>query len=83
MDTAISLRQKLLGQSGLEHSDFATFFDTFYYIPYANGKPFDLSKENTPLASMYQDSCARLFSGGADICLYGQIGQQLTNLNWT
>jgi uncharacterized protein HemY len=24
-----------------------------------------------------------LFSGGADICLYGQIGQQLTNLNWT
>ncbi|MFA7717307.1 MAG: hypothetical protein WC875_01155 [Candidatus Absconditabacterales bacterium] len=83
MDNALRIRQKLLGQSSLQPSDFMTFFDAFYYVPYSNGNPFTLSKENAPLASMYLDSCARLFSGGADICTYGQIGQQLTNLNWT
>ena len=62
MDNALRIRQKLLGQSGLQPSDFGTFFDTFYYMPYANGKPFTLYQENAPLASMYQDSCTRLFS---------------------
>jgi hypothetical protein len=62
MDNALRIRQKLLGQSSLQPSDFMTFFDAFYYVPYSNGNPFTLSKENAPLASMYLDSCARLFS---------------------
>ena len=84
MESAIRIRQKLLGQNDLQPSDFGTFFKAVYYVPYSNGKPFDLYHENTPLATMYADACNRLFTGSdKDICIYGQVGQELTNPTWT
>lgn len=81
-DGAIRIRQKLLGQPDLQATDFTQFFTTFFYQPYANGQPLTLYRDNTQLASMYIDVCARVLSGGADACTYGEVWLSLSTATW-
>ena len=83
MNNATRVRQKLLWQSDLQASDFALFFDMMFYEPYANGQPFTLARDNSQLVTFYTDSCDRLFSWTADVCTYGEVWQDLSNVTWT
>ena len=83
MDNAIRVRQKLLWQSDLQTSDFALFFDMVFYQPYANGQPFTLARDNSQLVTFYTDTCDRLFSWTADVCVYGEVWQDLSTATWT
>ena len=79
------VRQNLLGQSDLQPSDFALFFDQLYYLPFRTAKPFTLYSENPQLANLYSNKCSTLFSGSqADVCAYGEVWLQLAqqNLSW-
>lgn len=83
MDNAVRIRQKLLGQSDLQESDFMLFSNMFFYQPYANGQPFTLARDNSQLVTFYADACTRTFSGSADICVYGEVWQGLSTSTWT
>jgi len=77
--------QNLLGQSDLQTSDFALFFDQMFYIPFRSGKPFAIYFDNPQLADLYLGKCSTLFTGSqADVCTYGDVWLQLAkqNLSW-
>lgn len=77
--------QNILGQSNLQASDFALFFDQMFYIPFRTAQPFTLYSENPQLADLYINKCSTLFSGSqADVCVYGEVWLQLAkqNLSW-
>jgi len=79
------IRQNLLGQSDLQTSDFALFFDQMFYIPFRTGKPFALYYDTPQLTDLYLGKCPTLFSGSqADVCTYGEVWLQLAkqNLSW-
>jgi len=68
------IRQNLLGESGLQPSDFALFFDQMFYIPFRTAQPFTLYFDNPQLADLYLGKCSTLFSGSqADVCTYGEV----------
>jgi hypothetical protein len=68
------IRQNILGQTDLQPSDFALFFDQMFYIPFRTGKPFELYSENPQLVDLYIGRCPTLFSGSqADVCTYGEV----------
>ena len=68
------MRQNLLGESALQPSDFALFFDQLFYIPFRIGKPFALYSDNPQLAQLYLGKCSALFTGSqADVCTYGDV----------
>jgi len=74
--------QNLLGQTGLQSSDFSLLFDQMFYIPFRSAKPFTLYFENPQLVDMYMSKCTTLFTGNqADVCLYGDVGVQLAKQN--
>ena len=76
------IRQNLLGESGLQPSDFALFFDQMFYIPFRTAQPFTLYFDNPQLADLYLGKCSTLFSGSqADVCTYGEVWLQLAKQN--
>ncbi len=75
----------LLGETNMQTSDFALFFDQMFFIPFRSGKPFALYFDNTQLVDLYLTRCSTLLSGSqADVCRYGELGLQLAkqNLSW-
>ena len=81
----IRIWQNILGESQLQSSDFALFFDHFFFIPFRTAKPFDMYFENPQLVDLYIGKCSTLFTGSqADVCTYGQVWLQLAkqNLSW-
>lgn len=75
-DTNNMLRMwhNLLGQEGLQSSDFTLFFDQMFYMPFRSGTPFTLYSENTQLVDLYLGKCSTLLSGSqADVCTYGEL----------
>lgn len=78
----IRMRQNLLGQSDLQSSDFSLFFEHMFYYPFRSGSPFTLYQEAPQLADLYLKKCTSLFTGSqADVCLYGEVGLQLSRQN--
>ncbi len=78
----LRMRHNLLGQSDLQSSDFALFFDQMFFIPFRSGKPFSLYSDNTQLVDLYLGKCSILFSGSqVDVCTYGEVGLQLAQQN--
>lgn len=74
--------QNLLGQSDLQSSDFALFFDQIFYIPFRSARPFSLYLDNPQLVDLYLWKCSTLFSGSqADVCVYGEVWLQLAKQN--
>ncbi|MEI6672349.1 MAG: hypothetical protein WCL02_03090 [bacterium] len=66
--------QNLLGESNLQPSDFALFFDHMFYIPFRMVQPFTLYFDNPQLLDMYIEKCSTLFTGSqADVCTYGEV----------
>lgn len=81
----IRISQNILGQSDLQSSDFALFFDQMFYIPFRTWKPFELYFDTPQLADLYLGKCSTIFSGSqADVCTYGEVWLQLAkqNLSW-
>lgn len=81
----IRMRHNILGQSDLQASDFALFFDHMFYIPFRTGKPFELYFDSPQLSDLYLGKCSTIFTGSqADVCMYGEVGLQLAkqNLSW-
>jgi tetratricopeptide (TPR) repeat protein len=71
-DAAVRIRQKLLGQSDVQDSDFMQFFTSIFYQPYVNAQPFTIYQANPQLVSLYQDACSRLATS-KDVCTYGEV----------
>jgi tetratricopeptide (TPR) repeat protein len=70
----VRIRQNILGQSDLQSSDFALFFDQMFYIPFRSGKPFALYFDTPQLADLYLGKCSIFFTGSqADVCTYGEV----------
>lgn len=81
----VRIRQNLLGQTNLQTSDFALFFDHMFFIPFRMVQPFTLYIDTPQLTDMYLEKCSTLFTGSqADICTYGEVWLQLSkqNLSW-
>ena len=78
----VRMWQNILGQSDLQTSDFALFFDQIFYIPFRGAKPFSMYSDNPQLADLYLWKCTTLFSGSqADVCTYGEVWLQLAKQN--
>jgi hypothetical protein len=76
------MRHNLLGESSLQASDFALFFDQMFTIPFRTAQPFSLYFDTPQLADLYLGKCSTLFTGSqADVCTYGQVGLQLAKQN--
>jgi hypothetical protein len=61
--------QNLLGESGLQASDFALFFDQMFYTPFRAGKSFDLYTDSPQLVDLYLGKCTTVLDASqADIC---------------
>lgn len=70
----VRIRQDLLGQSQLQPSDFALFFDHFFYLPFRTAQPFSLYLDTPQLADLYEERCSTLFTGSQDdVCRYGEV----------
>jgi len=89
-DTTNVLRMfhNLLGQPGLQSSDFVIFFDQIFYIPFRLGQSFALYRDAPQLAELYLSRCSTLFDASqADVCVYGEVWLQLVKQNlslvWT
>ncbi len=81
----VRIRQDLLGQSQLQPSDFALFFDHFFYLPFRTAQPFSLYLDTPQLADLYEERCSTIFTGSQDdVCRYGEVWLQLAkqNLSW-
>jgi hypothetical protein len=66
--------QNLLGESGLQTSDFSLFFDQMFYAPFRAGKPFDLYKSSPQLVDLYMGKCTTVLDASqADVCMYGEV----------
>ena len=78
----IRMWHTILGETDIQTSDFALFFDQIFYIPFRSGKPFTLYFDNTQLVDLYLTKCSTLLSGSqADVCRYGELGLQLAKQN--
>jgi hypothetical protein len=70
----IRIWQNILGQSDIQPSDFALFFDHMFYMPFRIGQPFALYNDNPQLTDMYIGKCSTLFAASqADVCVYGEV----------
>lgn len=84
-DNILRMFQNLLGESWLQASDFALFFDQMFYTPFRAGQAFDLYTDSPQLVDLYLGKCTTVLDDSqADVCLYGEVWLQLAkqNLSW-
>ena len=84
-DNILRMFHNLLGESGLQASDFALFFDQMFYTPFRAGQAFDIYIDSPQLVDLYLGKCITVLDESqADVCLYGEVWLQLAkqNLSW-
>lgn len=79
----IQVWQKLLGQDDLTESDFKTFYDIVFYKDFANNTKHTLYRQYKQMSYDYVFICYDRFWQENDTCLYGEIGLDIANENWS
>ena len=70
--------QRLIGYTELQKSDFYTFFQHAFYLPYREGKVSSYLVKDPKLVKTYLAQCKKLlWAKDQTVCEYGELGLQL------
>jgi len=75
----LTSREKILGYTSLQKSDFYNYFYQVFRLPYTRGETFTLYQKNPTLAKQYLTLCSKFFPDESLLCTYGSVGMQLAN----